>query len=79
MPLHLAFSAGHFVDKVGKIGGFAALVGLAVLVLLWFSQARDLKRLREWADEEPERMAELERRVLSQANVRRTGAPAPQP
>jgi hypothetical protein len=74
MPLHLAFSAGHFVDKAGNIGGFAAIVGLAVLVLLYFSQARELKRLREWAAEAPERAAELEQRLM--ASVRR-GAPQP--
>jgi LytR cell envelope-related transcriptional attenuator len=78
MPLHFAFSAGHFVDKVGKIGGFAALVGLAVVVLLWFSQARDLKRLREWAAEEPERMAELEQRMMAQLSRRTAPVPAPQ-
>jgi len=79
MPLHFAFSAGHFVDKVGNIGGFAALVGLAVLVLLWFSQARDVKRLRHWAAEEPQRMAELEQRLMAQVSRRTAPEPAQQP
>src|SRR5258706_573860 len=78
MTLHLAFSAGHFVNQASKIGGFAALVGLAVLALLYFSQARELKRLREWAAEAPDRAAELEQRLMSQAaSVRRTSAPRP--
>jgi hypothetical protein len=33
----------------------AAVVGLAVLSALYFSQARDVKRLREWAGRAPER------------------------
>jgi hypothetical protein len=33
----------------------AAVVGLAVLSALYFSQARDIKRLREWAGRAPER------------------------
>ena len=43
---------------VGAYAGFAAVVGLAVLSALYFSQARDLKRLREWAGRAPERAAE---------------------
>ena len=34
------------------------MVGLAVLSVLYFSQARDVKRLREWAGRAPERAAE---------------------
>jgi hypothetical protein len=33
----------------------AAVVGLAVLLALYLSQARDVKRLREWAGGAPER------------------------
>jgi hypothetical protein len=36
----------------------AAIPGLAVLSALYFSQARDLKRLREWAGRAPERASE---------------------
>jgi LytR cell envelope-related transcriptional attenuator len=75
MPLHLAFSASHFVDKAGNIGGFAAIVGLAVLALLYFSQARELKRLREWAAEAPDRAAELEQRLMT--SVRRAAPQQP--
>jgi hypothetical protein len=35
------------VQQIGAYAGFAAVVGLAVLSVLYFSQARDLKRLRE--------------------------------
>ncbi|MCW3064114.1 MAG: LytR family transcriptional regulator, partial [Solirubrobacterales bacterium] len=79
MPLHLAFSAGHFVDQVSKIGGFAAIVGLAVLALLYFSQAREVKRLREWAAEAPDRAQELEHRLMAQATAARRTVVAPRP
>jgi hypothetical protein len=36
----------------------AAFLGLAVLALLYFSQARDVRRLREWAGRAPERAVE---------------------
>jgi hypothetical protein len=36
----------------------AAIPGLAVLSALYFSQARDVRRLREWAGRAPERAAE---------------------
>ena len=57
------------IQEVGAYAGFAAVVGLAVLAALFFSQARDLRRLREWAGRAPERAAE-------QAGQE---APAPQP
>lgn len=48
------------VLNVGAFAGFAAIVGLAVLAMLYFSQARDVRRLREWAGRAPERDAEVE-------------------
>jgi LytR cell envelope-related transcriptional attenuator len=43
------------VQEIGAAAGLAAVVGLAVLSPLYFSQARDVKRLREWAGRAPER------------------------
>jgi hypothetical protein len=43
------------VQEIGAVAGWAAVVGLAVLSALYFSQARDVKRLREWAGRAPER------------------------
>lgn len=43
------------IQQIGAYAGFAAIVGLAVLSALYFSQARDLKRLREWAARAPDR------------------------
>jgi LytR cell envelope-related transcriptional attenuator len=46
------------IEQIGAYGGLAAVLGLAVLSALYFSQARDVKRLREWAGRAPERVAE---------------------
>src|SRR3954454_2156087 len=43
------------VERVGSYVGLACFLGLAVLALLYFSQARDVRRLREWAGRAPER------------------------
>ncbi|MFY9487773.1 MAG: LytR C-terminal domain-containing protein [Solirubrobacterales bacterium] len=56
--------------NVGAIAGVAGIVGLAVLAMLYFSQARDVRRLRDWAGREPERAAEVDLRaqqIASQA------------
>jgi hypothetical protein len=45
----------EIIQEIGSYAGFAAVVGLAVLSALYFSQARDVKRLREWAGRAPER------------------------
>jgi hypothetical protein len=45
------------IQQIGSYAGFAAVVGLAVLSALYFSQARDLRRLREWAGRAPDREA----------------------
>ena len=45
----------EIVQEIGAYAGLASVVGLAVLSALYFSQARDVKRLREWAGRAPER------------------------
>src|SRR3954451_18857297 len=57
--LPLALHIPHVVEQAGSLAGFAAVVGLAILSALYFSQARDLRRLREWAGRAPERAAEM--------------------
>ncbi|MGH2834718.1 MAG: LytR C-terminal domain-containing protein [Solirubrobacteraceae bacterium] len=68
--LTLALSLSSSVTKVGAIAAFVALVGIAILSLLVFSQAREIKRLREWAGRAPERAAETEQRVSAGASAR---------
>src|SRR5438128_9565456 len=63
------------IEKYGSYAGLAAVLGLAVLSLLYFAQAREVKRLREWAGRAPERAAELEQRVVSDARTRTTVLP----
>jgi hypothetical protein len=64
-----------FIKDYGGYAGAASILGLAVLSLLYFAQAREVKRLREWAGRAPERAAELEQRVMADATRRgQTGA-----
>lgn len=69
----LAASAGGLIEQVGSYAGYASIIGLGILALLYFSQAREVRRLREWAGRAPERAAELEQRVQADAQ-RRVGA-----
>src|SRR5436190_3811481 len=68
--VHSALSLSGKVQEYGGWAGFAAVVGLGVLSLLYFAQAREVKRLREWAGRAPERDAELQQRVAADAQVR---------
>ncbi|MBN1529722.1 MAG: LytR C-terminal domain-containing protein [Thermoleophilaceae bacterium] len=58
----------EIIQEIGSYAGLAAIVGLAVLSALYFSQARDVKRLREWAGRAPERTAQpvSQQRVVAQ-------------
>ncbi len=76
-----AFSVQDQVDKYGAYVAVAAFFGLAVLSLLYFAQAREVKRLREWAGRAPELGAEIQdalEEVRRAAAVRPAPAPAPQ-
>ena len=66
----LALSLSDTFTKVGAIVAFAAFLGIALLAMLFFAQARELKRLREWSEQEPARMAELEHRLSSAMAMR---------
>jgi LytR cell envelope-related transcriptional attenuator len=69
----LAFSVQHEVEKYGAYVAVASFLGLALLSILYFAQAREVRRLRDWAGRAPERDAELEARVTMQAEeARRT-------
>lgn len=71
----IAAAPERVVEQVGSYAGFAAIVGLGVLALLYFTQAREVKRLREWAGRAPERAAELEERVQADAQKRVVAQP----
>jgi LytR cell envelope-related transcriptional attenuator len=58
------------VREIGGVAGWAAVVGLAVLCALYLSQARDVKRLREWAGRAPERAQPRSQPSLSRIGTR---------
>src|SRR3954466_5755985 len=68
--LAAAISVNSELKTIGAIAGLVAIPGLGVLSLLYFGQAREVKRLREWAGRAPERAAELEARVAQEAQRR---------
>jgi hypothetical protein len=68
----------NLIQQIGAYAGFAAIIGLAVLSALYFSQARDLRRLREWAGRAPERGGATAR-AQPQARPAATTQNAPQP
>jgi hypothetical protein len=45
----------YLIERIGAFLGLAAFLGFAVLVLLVIQQARDVRRLRGWAGQAPER------------------------
>ncbi len=59
----LALSVHHYISSVGADCGFAALVGLAILVVLYFAQARETSSLRDQVAESSQRVQELETRL----------------
>jgi hypothetical protein len=80
----LALSVSGKIEQYGAYAGFASVLGLAVLSLLYFAQAREVKRLREWAGRAPERAADDQQRAVAAAQQRviaqpqRPAQPAPQ-
>jgi hypothetical protein len=71
----IAVSVGDSIVKFGAYAGYASIIGLGVLSLLYFAQAREVKRLREWAGRSPERDAELAQRVQTDAQRRVVAQP----
>jgi hypothetical protein len=70
MVVPFALSVHTFINNVGAYVGFASIVGLALLILLHFAQARETSTLRKRLDESSDRIVSLESR-LSQT-VRQT-------
>ncbi len=80
-----AVTLSDLIERGGSYAGLAAFFGLAVMAILYFAQAREVRRLRDWAGRAPERAQELEERVAQQAQaargvqaqpIRRPGEPA---
>lgn len=60
----------HVLTEIGSYAGLAAFFGLAVLILVSFTQGRDIRRLREWAGSAPERDAERKETTSAVASQR---------
>jgi LytR cell envelope-related transcriptional attenuator len=63
-----AVSVHHFISSVGADAGFAALVAVALLILLYFSHARETATLRHRADETAQRVEKLEAELAALAD-----------
>lgn len=72
-----ALSIHHFVSSVGSDAGFASIIGLAILILLYFAQARETASLRNHAQEAADRIQQLEAR-LTQLSRGQAAPPAAQ-
>src|SRR3981081_4607226 len=74
-----AFSVHHFINSVGSVAGFASIIGLAVLVLLYFAHARETASLREQAYEAAQRIQQLEGRLTQLSRMPAPPQPVPAP
>jgi hypothetical protein len=75
-----AVALGDKIETFGAYFGYAAVIGLGVLSLLYFAQAKEVKRLREWAGRSPEREADLAQRAQADVQRRVVAQPiVPQP
>src|SRR6478672_2522575 len=75
--LVLALSISNKIEQFGSYAGYAAVLGLGVLSMLYFAQAREVRRLRDWAGRAPERAAELEAQAVQAAERVRTSPARP--
>lgn len=75
MPL--ALSVHNFISSVGADAGFASIIGLAVLVLLYFAHAKETANLHEEADELAHRLLQAETRLAQLSRQQPAPAPAP--
>src|SRR5450755_2525361 len=76
-----ALSVHHFISTVGADAGFAAIIGLAIVVLLFFAHARETANLRHRATEAEDALHRLEQYVdqIARSGTVRTAQPAPAP
>lgn len=68
VSIPFGLSVHHFISSVGADAGFASLIGLALLVLLYFAHARETATLRTRADQAGLRVQELETQLADLAD-----------
>jgi hypothetical protein len=66
------------IERIGPYLGIAAFLGLAILAFLIFQQAREVRRLREWAGRAPERASEAAEATAAAAEAKGEEAPEPE-
>ena len=66
------------LERIGPYLGVAAFMGLAILAFLIIQQAREVRRLREWAGRAPERAGEAAEAAAAAAEARGE-EPEPEP
>jgi hypothetical protein len=76
-----ALSIQHFINSVGAKAGFASIIGLALLVLLFFTQSRETANLRRRADEAEQQLYQLQLYIdhLSRQRTQQAAQTAAQP
>jgi len=67
------------IDRIGPYLGIAAFLGLAILAFLIIQQAREVRRLREWAGRAPERATEATDAEAAVAEARGEEVEPPEP
>src|SRR6185437_14233039 len=73
-----ALSIQHFINSVGAKAGFASIIGLALLALMFFTQSRETANLRRRADEAQQQLYQLQLHAdhLSRQRAQQAAAPA---
>lgn len=61
-----------WIEDIGPLLGIVSFVGLALLVFLLIQQAREVRRLREWAGRAPERAILIAEREAEERGVEET-------
>jgi len=69
-----ALSVSHFINTVGADAGFAAIIGLALLVLLFFAQMRETSHLRDQVADATDHVSHLEHQIAQLSRGGRTPA-----
>ncbi len=58
------------LSRIGAIGGILSIIGVGMLILLVASQSRQIRSMREWIEEEPQRQQETAQRVIAEVQRR---------
>jgi LytR cell envelope-related transcriptional attenuator len=75
-PVPFALSVHNFINSVGADAGFASIIGLAILVLLFFAQARETSTLRDSLERADQQIGSLDARLAAVARNQAAAAQA---